>query len=88
MSLGGVYQDLQLRVRLDYSLLNVYIFFLIKYLVSLLRLTLFQIPRAMNMESYKAKLLGNENYRGKKKKAQSVMLKGFRERYPAGQETL
>lgn len=86
MSLGGVDQDLQLRVRLDYSLLNVYIFFfLIKYLVSLLLLTLFQTPRAKNMENCKAKLLGKENYR---KEAQSVMLKDFRERCPAGQESL
>lgn len=80
MSLGGVDQDLQLRVRLDSSLLNVYIFFLIKYLVSLLLLILFQTLRAKNMESYKAKLLRKENDR---KKAQSGMLKDFRERCPA-----
>lgn len=53
-------------------MLNVYIFFLIKYLVSLLWLTLFQTPRAKNMESYKAKLLGKENYRKKKKKKPRV----------------
>lgn len=89
MSLGGVYQDLQLRVRLDYSLLNVYIFFPNQIFSK--SFAAYTVPDTKGYEH--GELQGKTPWewklqRKKKKKAQSVMLKGFRERCPAGQETL
>lgn len=77
-------QDLQLRVRLDYNLLIVYIFCLIKKLERLLLFVLFQPPRVKTMGHCKVKFLGKENDR--EKKAQSVMLKDFRRRYLGDQK--